>query len=182
MNRVLRVLLLSALTLVGAQPLLAQADWTLNVPLNLTRIPSDVQQGAVICVVGPEVATSENSDQLPRGLNDVQAQFGSMPGDAIPEWPGIGVQDGNFLGFQTFNLDASGNSPSSVRVEIVAPESVAPSLRGAADTWVCTLALYFESAWSSTHPQLYNEGAEAAVTPAEGSRYTIYVTGSIPRG
>jgi len=177
-----KIILATVLTLLTApQVLTAQGDWTFQVPLSLTNVTADVTMGGVLCLVFQN--NLDAMDAVPHVGSLTSGENGAQPGEAPSAWDGIDIPAGDFVGYNTFAIDASGNGPASVIVEVVAPEFVSSSLKISAKNWACALAFKINTSggpgWFAVHPEFFAEDAPEATATADGTTLRGWIGGTI---
>ena len=108
----------------------------------------------------------------------------AQPGEAPPEWVGIEIGQGDFVGYNTFPIDASGSGPASVTVEVLAPTTAAEDLKVSARYWGCALGLWIPGAndWFPTIPALRSEDFPNASLAADGTTPLGWYSGTLTPG
>lgn len=190
MNRVLLALgALSLIALTAPVQGVAQTDWAITVPLEVTSLSSDVTAGAVVCYVTSDddaAGALTKANDLPRLLSETEAGGLVSPGQPIAEFAGIQVAGGEFVGYTTFPLDAEGNGPASVTVSIIAPSTATDAQKGLARNYVCALGLRVApggNEWFSVVPEKAQaSGFADALAPQEGTNVSGVKIGALPGG
>lgn len=187
MMRNVAILLVALCFAMPPKTVAGQADWTFQVPLQITALPPEVDEGIVLCAVGPEAFS--NFQEEVREFWNAEELWSVAPGDPIPDWPGAPSTSGYRFGFQTFVPDASGSAPPSVQVEINAPDDTPHGVMTGAVHWACTIGLHLtggQVGFQSPDPDFILDSTmreaflDTGATPMEGARSMLVVTGTVP--
>ena len=178
MNRT-KMTVAAALTLLTTPQLVAaQADWKFEIPLAISNLTTNVTRGALMCVVGQTAGWI--GEEVSSRVHTLQSgETYAQPGEAPPNWDGIDLTSGIFVGYNTFAIDASGNAPPSVEVEVVAPAAASEDLKISARYWGCALALNIGAGWYSVHPDLAPPDFPQSTLAVDGSTFQGWFAGTI---
>ena len=179
--------MLSLITIAAPVRGVAQeADWVFTIPLQISSLSSDITEGAAICYVDDEVIDAECASQgLPSQLsNTIQGGMISADQPHTQEFDGLAAAAGQFVGYNTFSLDADGNSPPNITVRVWAHPTASETQKTVTSHWACVLGLKVVGAsdFLSVHPDVLAGDFFDVLSARDGTTLQGFAGGALSGG